>query len=632
MLLAIREKVQGWIAWTIVAILIVPFALWGIDQYSSGNRAVTVAKVNGYSISDGEFLQAYNRHKLRLQQQFGEMYDQVVEDQALRDQVLESLIESNLINQWASEKGLLISNNQLSSLIQSAEVFQENGKFSQAVYQDILMRNNFSVAEFEYDQRKFLLEKQFNNLTSGSKLIFNNEGDLLVNLQNQQRNIDYLRVDHSTFAKDIKISDEQIEAYYQANLDEYLVPQKVTVDFIEFSLAQIANEIDVTEEEAQNYYDDNLGMFTEPELRRASHILVAHNDSELDEKIALIQSKLAEGEDFAELAKEYSIDTGSALNGGDLDFFERGMMVEDFDQAVFAMEVGEISEPIITEFGVHIIKLTAIKAQETPEFDKIKQGVIAQMKTEKTQQIYQNKLEELASIAYEQPDSLEPLLEVIKTSIQTSEEFSVHGTRSGSFANPKVLEAVFSDDVFKSNLNSSVIELNDETAMVLRINQVSPEKQLALAEVVDEIKAELVEQEAINKASEVASKLLVSVKEGEKPHLIQQDGVEWHKVGWIDRNNQQLQPEITQAAFKVAKPVDETANWQKVRMLTGDTVLIRLNNVQLKELAEKDAELQVEQFSAYMASVFQNAELEARLASLKAGAKIEKRKIYQTIK
>jgi len=343
MLQAIRDHAQGWIAWVIVGLIILTFALFGIDQYARGDKVVVVAEVNGEDINANQFLTLYNRQQQRLQQQFGDLYDQVVKDEDLRDQVLDALIESDQIRQWAADNGMVVSDQQLATAIHSADVFQQDGKFSQKIYEDVLLRNGLNVARFEYEQRQFLSESQYRNLTQGSSFATASEVEQLALLQGQERNVNYLRVDQRPFLKTVSISDEEISESYQKDLAEYVEPEKVSIDYIELSQAKLADKIAVTDEIIEAYYAENKGQFTLPEKRQAKHILItlesdtSEGIAAVEKTVAEVQAKLAAGESFEDLAKTYSKDPGSAETGGDLGTFEQGMMVPEFDEAVFTM-------------------------------------------------------------------------------------------------------------------------------------------------------------------------------------------------------------------------------------------------------------------------------------------------------
>ncbi len=630
MLLAIREKVQGWIAWTIVILLIVPFALWGIDQYTSGEKTVIVAEVNGETISATEFLQLYNRQRLRLQQQFADMYDQVVVDEELRSQVLDALIDSRLIKQWGQTEGLMISDQQLASMIQAADVFQENGVFSPTVYQDILNRNGLTVAGFELEQRQFLIESQFRALTANSTFMTASELERLYQLQNQRRYIDYLRMDQRVFRKKIQVTDEQVTNFYAENASNFLVPEKVVVDYVTLSQEEIVKEVKITDDQAREFYQTNIGLFNQPEARRARHILIRGDEATAREKMADVQAKLAAGEAFEELAKNYSEDPGSAVNGGDLDFFEQGMMVPEFDQVVFSMQVGQTSDVVKTDFGLHLIQLTDIREQQAQPYEEIAEEVKQQLSLETAERLYFERLETLNTLAYEQPDSLEPLLSVVDGGIKTSEAISREGAASGVMSLPRVVEAAFSDEVLKSRLNSTAIEVGPNSSIVLRVSQYQPEHQQAFDEVKSQIKEQLIGEAAKQKAAELADEVMAQIEAGKSPESLVRNGVEWHEVGWIERQNQQVLPQISQTAFKASKPKAEKPTWNRVQLFTGDTVLVRVSQVDVIENEERRSAMgQLEQA---MISVYQSAELEARLAELKRTAKIDKRTIYQTVK
>ncbi|WFE67851.1 SurA N-terminal domain-containing protein [Thiomicrospira sp. R3] len=620
MLLAIREKVQGWLAWAIVIILIVPFALWGIDQYATGDRTVVIAEVNGEKVTATEFLQMYNRQRMRLQQQFGDMYDQVVEDEVLRNQVLDALIESQIIKQWAARKGLVISDAQLAAVIQNAGVFQENGRFSKRAYEELLMRNGLTIAGFEIEQRQFLLEQQYRNLTAGSMFVTESELEHLYQLQNQRRYIDYVRLDQRIFNDQIEISDQQKRDFYQANQDLFIVPEKVVVDYITFSMRDLVAYTEVSDAEKRDFYQLNIGLFTQPEMRRASHILIRGDEQAALEAFAEIQNQLAQGVTFAKLAEQYSQDPGSAANGGDLDFFEQGMMVPEFDQAVFSMEVDQVSDIVATDFGWHLIYLTDIREPQTLEFDQVEKDVAQQLRIEKAQAAYYGLLESVNTLAYEQPDSLEPLLDLVGGEVQTSAAFGREGGSSW-FSQRRVLEAVFSDDVFSARLNSAVIELDSGTSMVLRVKDYKPEFLDSFESVEPQIATRLMREVAVARSAELADEVMAKIEAGADPANIELAGVEWHPVGWVERQSQQVLPQIVSAAFKAQKPLADQASWTRTQSLMGDTLLVRVSQVDVVD--DEDRKAQMAELSQALTGIYITAEIDARLAVLRSEAKID---------
>ena len=634
MLQSIRSHAQGWIAWVIVGLIILTFALFGIDQYARGDKVVVVAEVNGENITGNAFLTLYNRQKTRLQEQFGDMYEQVVKDEELREQVLQSLVESEVMRQWANDNGMMISNQQLAAAIHSASVFQQDGQFSEKVYEDVLLRNGLNVARFEYEQRQFLLENQFRSLINSSRFATDYEVNQLAELQGQEREVSYLRIDQRPFLKTVQVSDEQVNAVYQANLTDYVEPEKVSVDYIDLSQAEIAKGIDVNDEIIAAYYEENKTMFTLPEKRHAKHILISleaqtpEAEAAAQTILAEVQAKIAAGESFEELAKIYSKDPGSAPSGGDLGSFEQGMMVPEFDEAVFSMEVGQVSQPVKTDFGYHLIKLEGIDAKQVEALDAVKAEVTQQYKMQEAERQYFELLEQLNTIAYEQSDSLEPAADAIGLKVQTSEMFSRDGGPGDILSNGKVQLAAFSGELLTEHLNSAAIELSANRSVVIRVNQHQTTRQKSLDEVTTGIKEQLVREAAIKEAATLGNVLMAKVQAGENPESLMKDGVEWNTAGWIARNAQTLLPQMVSEVFKVSKPVQGQESWGSFQLSTGDTVLLRVSDIRVAPLDDEQKAPLRDAFS----ELFANAQNEAHLKALVSQAEVIKKPEYETIK
>ena len=634
MLQAIRDHAQGWIAWVIVGLIILTFALFGIDQYARGDKVVVVAEVNGEDITANQFLTLYNRQKQRLQQQFGDLYDQVVQDEDLRDQVLDALIESEEIRQFAASNNMVISDQQLASAIHSADVFQQDGKFSQKVYEDVLLRNGLNVARFEYEQRQFLSENQFKNLTIASSFATASEVEQLAQLQGQQRKVSYLRVDQRPFLKTVTITDEQVAEEYNKDLTRYVEPEKVSIDYIDLSKKKLAESIPVSDEIIEGFYEENKGQFTLPEQRNAKHILISvdANTPAADEAalktVAEVQAKIAAGESFEELAKTYSQDPGSAKTGGDLGTFEQGMMVPEFDEAVFSMKEGEVSEPVKTDFGYHLIKLVKIEPKKSQPLEAVKSEVTKQYQLQQADIEYFELLEKLTTVAYEQSDSLEPAATATGLKVMTSDLFSKAGGEGVVLSNSKVVNTAFSEDVLKSNLNSGSIEVGDSHTVFIRVNTHQEARQKDLSEVSASIKEELTRQAAIAESAKLGDELLGKINAGEVPESLMKDGVEWNTVGWIGRDAQNLLPQMVSEAFKVAKPVEGKSSWTQFALSTGDTILLQVSEVKAEALTDEQKAPLNKAFS----DLFANAELNARIIEMKKTSDIVKKEVYKTIK
>lgn len=637
MLQAIRDHAQGWIAWIIVGLIILTFALFGIQQYAQGEKNVVVAEVNGEDVTATDFLTLYNRQKLRLQQQLGDMYDQVVKDDELRAKVLEALIESEAIQQYAKDKGMAISDQQLAAIIHAAPVFQKDGKFDQALYEEVLARNGLNVARFEYEQRRNLIEQQFKQLTLASNFATPTEVAQIASLEAQKRQAEALKVAYQPLLKTVKVTDAEIQDYYTKHQSEFVEPEKVVIDYVLLSKQDLMKKLKPSEEELKSYYEANKSSFVQPEKRRASHILIRLDAKtpEAKEKAKKeaekILAELKQGADFAELAKKYSQDPGSAKQGGDLGFFEQGMMVKPFDDAVFSMKKGELKGPIETDFGYHIIKLTDIQPKKVLPYDEVKDRVKQQWLEEHADKQYYELLDKLTTTAYEQPDSLEPAAAVVGEQVKTSEPFSRKGGNDPITSHPKVLQAAFSDGVLKSHENSSVIDLAPGSALVLRVNKVIPEKQLSLTEVKANILSLLKNQKAKADAKQKAEALLKAVQSGKTLSSLADEkaGITWQDLGWVERSSHQVDPALLQAIFKAPKPQNNQPSYQVLALPQGDAVVLTVKAVKAGDLKDPQQKAQLEKA---LADVYGNSELTGRLKALLAKTEVKKFDVYKTLK
>ena len=634
MLQAIRDNAQGWIAWVIVGLIIITFALFGIDQYAKGDKIVVVAEVNGEEVTAGEFLTLYSRQQSRLREQFGDLYDQVVKDEQLRTEVMDALVETTVVRQWAQDNNMMISDEQLAVSIESAEVFQKDGKFDEQQYQEILLRNGLNVARFEYEQRQFLLENQNANLTMSSAFVTDAQMKQLAALQFQEREVNYLRVDQRPFNKAATITPEQVQAYYDDNKADFVTPEKVVIEYVTLSQDALAKNVPVEAAALEAFYEDNKDQFTQSEQRQASHILVRVDVAEQDEaarkKIDELAVKIKAGEDFAALAKEFSDDPGSAAMGGDLGMFQQGMMVPEFDQAVFSMKEGDVSDVIKTEFGYHIIKLVKIQPKTTSAYADVKAEVEQMLRSQEAEKQYYDLLEQLNTVAYEQSDSLIPAADAVGLEVQTSQPFAKTGGQGDVISNMKVVTAAFSDDVKKSNLNSASIELSPTASAVIRIKEIMPEAQKALDEVKAGIETELKREAGVKASADLAAKLLADSKGGQTMADMAKEGIEYHTVGWVQRENQKMLPQLSQAIFKAPKPAEGKASYSTYALPTGDSVVIEIKAV--KEGAMPENPMMVTQLKQVLVQLAGTSEVEARVKTLVDAATVEIRENYKTIK
>lgn len=628
MLAAIRERSQGVVAWIIIVLIIIPFALFGIDQFTSGDKIEYAAKVNGEPVTLQEFSRAFDSVKRQYQENFGEMYASLVQEDKLRQQVLDDLVQRGALDQQVAIEGLAVSDAQLMQIIHSQKVFQDKGVFSLSRYEDVLKNNAYTKDRFELTQRQFMLRSQFDAIASATEVVGASEVAALAALESQQREVGYLRIDHRPYLTQVTVNDAQIKAYYDGNIDKFKSSEQVELDYLRLSADELMKSISVSDEQLLAYYKDHSDKVQLPEKRNVRHMLImsakdadAKTDADAKAKAEDLLAKINKGEDFAKLAEANSEDPGSATRGGELGFFQRGDMVPEFETAAFALtKVGETSALVRTNYGYHILQLVAIEAAQIPAFEKVRDIMAMELKGELALKEYTKRLDQLKTLAYEQADSLEPAAKTLGLTIEKSPVISREGGEGVLAAQP-VIDAAFSAAVIKEKLNSAVIETQAGDAVVVRVRTHHPEHEKSLTEVSDDIRRQLARQAAIELAQAQAHAMLADVgKQNSDPALMVKAGVEWLSSEWLARNSEKVLPEVLGAAFKAAKPKEGQATWVEHRLSTGDSLLIRVSGVRQDAAKVKQVEAELKQAAL---QVFADAMVDALGASIKSKADVE---------
>jgi len=517
MLTRIRERATGWIAWILVIIITVPFALWGINSYLEGLNRIDVAVVNGHEIDFATYQNAVTERRRALLQTLGRNVDpSYFSTTAFKELVLNELIDEILIQEDIREHSYRISDAQLARHIQSTPEFLRDGNFDRGQYEDLVRRIGYSVAQFEALQRQRLSAEQIRRGFSDTPFVTRSHLEDIIRLLEQRRDARYVVLSADQFVDEVGVSDEEIAKEYETNRGRYRSPEQMRAEYLELSVDALAERIDPTEEELREHYQQNLGRFETPERRRASHILIKIDDTEDDDAARRQAVKLVAeaqgGADFAALARDNSDDSGSAANGGDLGIINPGSMVEPFEQAVFSMVEGEVRGPVRTRFGYHIIKLTELVAAEEQSFEDARADVLARERARQAELQFVELAETFRNLVYEH-DTLEAAADELELDIQQSDWFS-RDEGTGIFANPSVREAAFGEEVLDEERNSEVLELDiDALVAVHRLEHREAADRL-LEAVSDTITQSLLTRNAAERAEEVGRALLAELNEG----------------------------------------------------------------------------------------------------------------------
>ena len=564
-----------------MVLAVLPFLFFGLESYRRDGGESTVAIVDGEEIQRREFEQAMRDQQERMRGMLGENFDSsMLDNPEVRLSILESLIQQRLLRKESQNIGMTVLDSQLVRAIGDIPEFQQDGKFSNQRYEDLLRAQGISPLNFEARVINELMLQQLLDAYSENGFVSNTVAKRIVYLSEVQREINLYQIEPDQFLSRVKPDDTSIESYYDAHKNDFRLPERVRVEYLVFSLDELAAQQDVTEEEIVQYFDEHQNEFGKPEERQASHILFEVPATASDEDKETIRSNAKDVLDqlrkdshkFAELAEQYSDDPGSASQGGDLGFFSRGAMVKAFEDEIFQMQPEEIRGLVETDFGFHIIQLTAIKDAETADFDEVKDQITQKLKKFKAETIFGEAAEDFSNMVYEQSDTLSVAAEQFGLSIQESDWIDKHSKEPDILAHERLLEAIFSDDVIEDQHNTPAIEVKPDTLISARILEHRSASLQPLSIVKEEIIEHLKAREAAEMALEDGKEKLARLQEGDKTE------VSWGEPIEISYSQSQgIDSSVLQAVFK--KELIEMPTYTGVENSQGGFTLVRINRV-----------------------------------------------------
>ena len=509
-------------AQVVLALITLPFAFFGVDSYFKSSDASTpVASVGGQTITQLEFNMALRDRQEQLQSMSGGRIDPAMLDTPeLRLNVVESLVNQRLLLQQASRANLAATDQQLRAMLEQAPVFQDGGKFSMDLYSQYLKTRNKSVVDFEGELRRDLLLRQLDDAYSESHFLPRTVVQRLSKLMETQREASTFTLTPEQYQSKASVEGDAAKKYYDSRADEFRIPEQVRVETVTLSIDALLPAITVDVQDVQKAFDEFAKKNQVQETRAASHILItvdakapaAEKQKAKSQAEDLLKQIRAKPASFADLAKAHSKDPGSAEKGGDLGSFKRGDMVQPFSAAAFDMKVGDISGPVETEYGYHIIKLNGITAGKSPSFDAMRGQLETDLKRQSAGKKFAELAEQFNNTAFEQSDSLKAVAELAKSPVQQSDWFARNGTPK--LNNPKLLQSIFSDDVLKNKRNTEAVEVAPGTLVAARLLEHKPSVVRPFESVQAEIVAKLTRQRATQLAAQEGRAVLEKLRQG----------------------------------------------------------------------------------------------------------------------
>ncbi|MFN5744794.1 MAG: SurA N-terminal domain-containing protein [Methylococcaceae bacterium] len=589
MLQTIRDRAQGVFAWVMLIAVGIPFALWGIQNYIDTGTETPAAVVGDREIMDKDVTRAYEQSLSSL------VGIADFDEKKMKHEALEHLIKEEVIAQTAEKKALTADDDQVRALIQTLPYFQTDGKFDKEKYKIMLSAQGMSANQFAAQIRKALVMEQVQHSLLDTAFVTKDQLGTLLRLKKQERDVEYATV--SLKASTRVISDAEIESYYQARRADFRNEEKVSIDYLSVSLDDIAKTVQVTDEDLHKLYDEQKANFGSPERRKLSHILITLDDkTDLADngalaKITNIKQRLANGEDFAKLASEASADSVSAKKGGELGYLDKDAQEESFSKAAMSLKLGEVSEPIKTSFGYHLIKLTELLPATTKSFDEVKSQLLKTAQQNAAESRFYDIGQKLTEQAYEHPDSLEPAANQLGLTIQSTGVFT-RDAGEGIAMEESVRKAAFTEEVLQGR-NSDPIEMSDNKALVLRIKDHQPASDKPLEEVKARIIALLRDQDARAAAAKTTEALLAEVRAGKQlTEVAKNMNLPVVKVDSVRRDNDKLPSELVVALFKASRPTADKPSFTDVILENGDQLVIAVTAIKDGVADAKDTQEQ----------------------------------------
>jgi peptidyl-prolyl cis-trans isomerase D len=607
----------------LLLLMVLPFALWGIDSYQRGiSRAEDLAEVAGQKITLQEFAQAQRDQQERMRSLLGKNFDaSLLDTPEQRAELLDELIQQRLLALKAVKSNLIVTDARLREIITGLPSFQENGQFSKARYDALLRAQGLSDVGFEARLRRDVELQQLNGAVADSSLVAKAQVARMLAIQRQQREVSEVLLSYEQFASEVKPAPDAVKAFYDAHLTDFQLPEQVRADYVVLSADALAALETVSEAELHTWYDNNV---------RAKFEERAAAKKKAEDLLAQLR---AAPDKFAELAKKYSQDPGSKDKGGDLGFFAPGAMVKPFDEAVFKLKQGQMSGIVDTDFGFHIIKLTGVKPAKDGEpeqrqashilinapaaakdFDAMRADIEKELKKQRLGKKFAEAAEAFTNLAYEQPDSLQPIADKFKLKIQQSVWLTRRAdAAAGALNNQKLLDALFAPDSLKDKHNTEVVDGGPDMLLVARVIEHKPAAVRPLDEVKAEITKRLIDQESMALAVKRGAAKYAELQQGKDA------GLTWGPAKAIGRDDKPaVHPDAVKAIFRA--DTSKLPVYLGVELRDRGYGIYRISRVIDAPPADEASEKSLRDQLAQQAAQQDNA---AYLASLRAGAKIE---------
>ena len=585
MLQNMRDKAQGWIAKAIIAFIAFTFAIFGLESLAPNPNNPEVAEVNGQEITQQQLMQAVDQQRRLLMQQLGGNFDpSMFNDQMLQQAALEGLIQKEVVRQYADKVGMSISAQSVDQLIRSTPEFQVDGQFDANRFQQLVRSLGMTPVQFRQYLREELLASHIRASIAGSEFATPYEVQMLTDIQQQTRDVAWLTLDVAAAREAVKVDEETITSYYQDHQAEYMTPEQVSLEYVVLDRSKLAEQIEVSEADIKARYDARVADQKEKADNTVTASMILLESSETrDEKATLaladeLRQRMNKGEDFSALAREYSEEPDSAAKGGDLGAVETGFLGAAFDEALAALTKGEVSQPVLTDFGVVLIKRTAGAEVDIPTLAAMRNELVREFKESAVDPLFVEQSQKLADISFEAADLQQPA-EELGLDVQATDLFGRRGGE-GIAENRAVIDAAFSDDVLNLQANSEPLDIGPGKVAVVRMKEHKQPEVKPLSDVRDAIVAQIQQERADQQLNDKADAILAELgadKTGAE--VAEAYAAEWQTKENARRGEEGVPQQLLMDAFKLPHPQAGMTSYGKTALPNGDVVVVAVNKV-----------------------------------------------------
>lgn len=588
MLQKLRDQTQSLGFKILVAIIVFVLAVFGFGAF---NLFVTgdpeVASVNGEGITEAELARATERERRRLASRMGEDFDpSLIDPVRLQRSVLEQMIARRLLSQAAERLAIGVSRERVDNVVVSNPSFQVDGRFQGELYRQAVQSMGYRPQEFLDDTADLMALEQLQTTITDTAFLTGRELNVHAELLGQRRDVAYLAFEADRFRDQVTVTDEDVRRHYDENQRAYQTTESLDVAYVTLSIDDLIDDpaIEISEDQLRGAYEAERESAPPEESRRSRHILLETSDERSAEEAAAelqeLKARIEAGESFAELAEAVSEDPGSAAQGGDLGFVGEGVFDPAFEEALFALEEpGDVSDPVATEFGYHLIQLEEVRRRPYPDFEELRADIERQLRREQAEVLYAERLRELDSLAFEHPNDLETIVERLGLERQSADGVT---RESGPppFDTSQVRDVLFTDDVLRNRFNSAAVEYGDNQAAVVRVTQRHEPEPIPFEEVADDIRAELELERARALAAEAFAQARERLEAGDSASAVARDySANWQTFELVRRNASEVPRAVLETAFDLPRPPEDDKSIGRAELPSGGSALVTVTRV-----------------------------------------------------